>query len=147
MPAKIYRVKLTESERSFLTNLTKAGTINARKLKRVRILLLADESDSSSCKKDDEICKILECTGTTTSRIRQRFFNGGIEKALNEKPRPGQPKKLTGKEEAKIITLACTEAPEGYARWSLRLLAGKQVELGIKNPVSYLTIRETLKKR
>jgi len=147
MPAKIYRVKLTEKERSFLTKLTKSGTIKVRKLKRVRILLLADESNSSGCRKDYEISDIVEVARTTVCRIRQRFVEDGLEFALSEKPRPGKPKKVTGREEAKIVALACSEPPEGYSRWSLRLIADKQVVLEIENPVSHTAIADILKNR
>ena len=147
MPAKIYRVNLSEIERNQLVKLTTKGSINIRKYKRACILLYSDESIPDGCLKDAEICSILGVAKTTVSRIRQRFVEGGIENALSEKPRPGKPKKITGKEEAKIIALACSDAPKGYARWSLRLLADKLVTLEIDKPVSHMAVQRILKKR
>ena len=77
---------------------------------------------------------------------RQRFVEGGLEVALNEKPRPGKPPKLTGRDEAKLTAIACSEPPEGYARWSIHLLADKLVELDIVDSISRETVRNYLKK-
>ena len=79
-------------------------------------------------------------------RIRKRFVADGIERALNEDPRPGQKRKLDGRAEATLIATACSDAPEGHARWTLRLLAGKLVQLGVVDTISYETVRRTLKK-
>ena len=147
MPAKIYRVNLTKKDRIHLEKLTTKGTISIRKYKRASILLYSDESNPDCCLTDFEICRILGVSKTTTARIRQRFVESGIKNALNERPRPGKPKKITGKDEAKIIALACSDAPEGYARWSLRLLANKLVTLEIDKPVSHMAIQRILKKR
>jgi len=147
MPAKIYRVNLTKNERNQLEKLTTKGIINIRKYKRTSILLYSDESNPDGCLTDFEICRILGVSKTTTARIRQRFVEGGIENALSEKPRPGKPKKFTGKEEAKIVALACSDAPKGYARWSLRLLADNLVTLDINKPISHMAIYRLLKKR
>ena len=79
-------------------------------------------------------------------RIRKRFVLGGLQKALNEDPRPGQRRKLDGRGEAISIATACSQVPEGHEHWTLRLLAGKMVELGVVDSISYETIRRTLKK-
>jgi len=75
------------------------------------------------------------------------FFEEGLEAALNERPRPGHPETFSGEQRAKITALACTDPPEGYARWSLRLLADKLVELGIVDTISHVTVRQVLKKK
>jgi len=78
-------------------------------------------------------------------RIRKRFVMDGLDRALNEDPRPGQKRKLFGRAEAALIATACTDAPEGHAHWSLRLLAGKLAQLGVVETVSYETVRRMLK--
>ena len=82
----------------------------------------------------------------TAERIRKRFIEGGLEKALNEDPRPGQARKLNGRGEAVLIATACSSGPEGHAHWTLRLPAGKLVELRVVDSISYETVRRTLKK-
>ena len=82
----------------------------------------------------------------TVSRIRRRFVEGGLEQGLTEKPRPGQRRKLSGKQEAHMIAVACSTPPEGHGRWTLRLLAGKVVELGFASSISPETVRQVLKK-
>lgn len=79
-------------------------------------------------------------------RIRKRFVLGGLQKALNEDPRPGQRRKLDSRGEATLIATACSQVPEGHEHWTLRLLAGKMFELGVVDSISYETIRRTLKK-
>jgi hypothetical protein len=79
-------------------------------------------------------------------RIRKRFVEGGMERALNEDPRPGQRRKLDGRGEAQLIATACSQAPEGHDHWTVRLLAGRLVELGVVENISHETVRLTLKK-
>ena len=88
----------------------------------------------------------LDTSSTTVERTRKRFVEGGLEKALNEDPRPGQQRKLDGRGEAHLIALACSQAPAGHSHWTLRLLAGKLVELGVVDSISHETVRQTLKK-
>ena len=95
---------------------------------------------------DPQIISALNVSRPCVERIRKRFVLGGLEKALNEDPRPGQKRKLDGRAEATLIATACSQVPEGYEHWTLRLLAGKMVELDIVESVSYETIRRTLKK-
>ncbi len=141
MPRKKYMINLSEEERSDLVQLTHKGTIKARQFKRVMVLLKADEGLS-----DPEIMAALNVSRPCVERIRKRFVSDGIERALNEDPRPGQKRKLDGRAEATLIATACTEAPQGHDHWTLRLLAGKLVQLGVVDTISYETVRRRLKK-
>lgn len=146
MPEKQYRVRLNTEQREEMEKLTRVGTISVRKYKRARVLLLADENSEAGCKKDDEIVRLVNTSLTTVVRIRRRFVQEGLESALNEKPRPGKPKTFSGKDRATILALACSDPPGGRARWTLRLLADKMVELGFVDNISHKTIRAVLKK-
>ena len=141
MPAKKYIVNLSADERRALLELTSKGTIGARKMKRAQILLKADEG-----LKDQEIVTALNTSRPTVERIRKRFVEGNLEKALNADPHPGGKTKIDGRAEAQLITLACSEAPDGHERWTLRLLADKLVELGVVDEISHETVRQRLKK-
>jgi transposase len=110
-------IKLEGSEVKFLRDFVKKGRKSARELTRARILLLANKR-----KRDAEIAGILDVGKNTVWRIKKRCLEEGLQSALVEKPRTGQPKKYTGKHEAEIIALACTSPPEGRKRWSLVLL-------------------------
>jgi transposase len=105
------------------------------------ILLKADEGLS-----DPQIMAALNVSRPCVERIRKRFVIDGLERALNEDPRPGQRRKLDGRAEATLIATACSDAPEGHVRWTLRLLAGKLVQLQVVDAVSHETVRRTLKK-
>ena len=141
MPAKKYVVKLESAERSQLLDLMSKGTIGARKMKRAQILLKADEGW-----KDADIIKALHTSRSTVERTRKRFVEGGLDKALNEDPRPGQRVKLAGDAEAHLVALTCSDAPGGRDHWPLRLLADKLVELGVVEAISHETVRRTMKK-
>jgi transposase len=143
---KKYRVKLSQSQRDLLIDLSKKGVKSARKILRAKILLYADESELGNCMTDIEIAELLEVATSTVVRIRKRFCESGINNALIEKKRIGRPKKLRGDEEAKIIALATTETPGGRNKWTHRLLESKQVELKLSSKVSYRTIGRILKK-
>lgn len=141
MPAKKYKVRLEKEEREALLEMTGKGEVSARKMKRAQILLKADEGW-----KDKDIIAALNTSRSTVERTRKRFVEGGLEKALNEDPRPGQRLKLDDKAQAHLIALTCSEAPGGREHWPLRLLADKLVELGVVESVSYETVRMALKK-
>lgn len=141
MPAKKYHVRLEADEREQLLEMTRKGEIGARKMKRAQILLKADEGW-----KDADIIKALNTSRSTVERTRKRLVEDGLDKALNEDPRPGQRVKLEGKAEAHLVALTCSDAPGGREHWPLRLLADKLVELGVVESVSHETIRQTLKK-
>lgn len=145
MPKK-YRVRLSKVQREKLHELTSSGTIKVRKYKRARVLLLANEAHKEGCKTDEEIAEQVDISTPTIQRIRQRFVEEGLEAALNERPRPGKPKTFSGQQRAEITALACSDPPEGYDRWSLRLLARKLVELETVESISHVTVQEVLKK-
>jgi transposase len=141
MPWKKYLINLSNEERQALLEMTRKGEIKARKFKRAMILLKADEGLS-----DPQIMAALNVSRPCVERIRKRFVADGIERALNEDPRPGQRRKLDGRAEATLIATACSNAPEGHEHWTLRLLAGKLVQLGVVEAISHETVRRTLKK-
>lgn len=138
---KKYIVELTEGERRELLELTKSGTISARKFKRIQMLLLADEG-----KTDAEIAASLKAGFRTIERTRQRFVLEGLEASLREKPRPGARAKLDSKGEAILETLAKSKPPKGQKRWTLQLLADRLVELNLVESISDETVRNVVKK-
>ena len=146
MPAKKYRVFLSDKERKYLRKLVNTGVDKARKLTRARILLLTDESPSGLSNKDKEIMGSLGVCARTVAATRERFVEEGIEGALNEKPRSGRPREFTGREEAKLTLIACSDPPEGRNRWSVRLLADKLVEMEVVDSISRESVRKYLKK-
>ncbi len=146
---KSYIVELTEDERGSLKKLISRGTAPARMLNRARILLKADvgEHSEGEALSDDAIAGMLETSAATVGRVRTRLWRQGLEAAL-ERSAPDRvyERSLDGRAEARLIALACSEAPEGRDRWSLRLLADKAVEWGVVESLSHETVRKTLKK-
>jgi transposase len=145
---KKYPVILSDTERAELKNLIAAGTAPARKLTHVRILLKADQGSEGPGWVDDAVAEAVEVSQPTVSRVRKQYVEEGLQAALNRRP-PNREyqRKLDGEQEARLVALACSEPPEGQARWSLRLLADKMVELEIvEEDISYQTVRRTLKK-
>jgi transposase len=138
---KKYVVDLNEQEKERLEDLTTKGKSGARKIRRARILLLADEGYI-----DKEIARVLGAAVTTVERVRKRFVEEGLEAALSERPRPGAARKLNGHQEAYLVALACSDPPEAKKRWSMRLLADRLVEVGVVDELSDETVRRTLKK-
>jgi transposase len=112
---------------------------------RARILLLADRSRGER-RTDEQVAAAVVTSVMTTKRTRWRFLQEGLEAALAEKPRPGRPPKITGEIEAQLTVLACSEPPEGHARWTLRLLADRLVELGYLESISHTAVADRLKK-
>jgi len=147
MPAKQYRVNLTEEEQTELSRLVSKGKGNARRMTRARILLLADEKRQEGGWKDADIAQALGVHQRTVERVRQASVEEGIEAALNH-TRPTTPRKksLDGAGEARLVQLACSQAPDGHERWSLRLLAEQLIELEVVETISRETVRTTLKK-
>ena len=141
MPKKTYIVDLEEEERTQLLDLIKKGEHSARKLNRARILLLADEG-----KTDPEISKALHTGTATVQRTRQRFVEGNLDGALNEKRRPGAQKKLDEKGEAILETLAGSKPPDGRKRWTLQLLTDRLVALKVVESIALETVRQEVKK-
>jgi transposase len=126
-----------------------AGTAPARKLTHARILLKADQSpDEGPGWVDEAVADAVEVSQPTVARVRKQYFQEGLEAALNRRaPRREYQRKLDGEQEARLVALACSEPPQGQARWSLRLLADKLVELEVvEEEVSYQTVRRILKK-
>ncbi len=141
MPKKKYIVTLSEEEKKELTNLTHKVTASVRKIKRAMILLKADAGQS-----DPEIMAAVEVSRPCVERLRKRYVEGGLERALYDRPRPGAKRKLDGRCEAHLIATACSAAPEGHDHWTLRLLAGNLVELELVESISHETVRQCLKK-
>ena len=141
MPAKKYRVSLDQSEREYLLDIARRGKSSARKVKRSLILCQVDEGLS-----DQQVSQALLVGTATVSRVRQRFVEEGLESALNERPRPGQRRKLDGRQEAHLVAVACSTAPEGHTRWTLQLLADQVVKLELTDSISRETVRQVLKK-
>jgi transposase len=141
MPKKTYLVDLKEEERTCLLDLIQTGEHSARKLNRARVLLLADEGRT-----DREIAEALHTGTATVQRTRQRFVEGNLDGALNERPRPGAQKKLNEKGEAVLETLAHSKPPAGRKRWTLQLLADRLVELQVVDRISQETVRQEVKK-
>jgi transposase len=133
-----YRVELNQTERAQLTALLSGGKQAARRLKRAQILLAADAGAS-----DEEIARSVGVGGSTVYRTKRRFVLSNLE-ALNEEPRPGGRRKLSGKEEALLVATACAKPPAGRARWTLELLAGELVKLTAHESVSRETVRRRL---
>ena len=147
MPAKIYRVTLEKEEREELTALVSKGSGNARRMRRARILLMADEAQANGGWKDADIAAALSASVRTVERTRQKCVEMGIEAALNHtQPKKIRNKILDGDAEARLIQLACSEAPDGREDWSMQLLADKLIELEVVETVSRETVRTTLKK-
>jgi transposase len=144
---KKYTVILTDTERDNLKRLIAAGTAPARKLTHARILLKADQGSEGPGWVDEQVADAVEVSQPTVSRVRKQYVEEGLEAALNRRP-PNREyhRKLDGEQEARLVALACSEPPEGQARWSLRLLADRMVELEVVDDLSYQTVRRTLKK-
>jgi transposase len=146
----LYKVTLTNEERVLLTSLTKNGKHSSRKLIHALILLNADRGAFSDAHKrtNREISEFLGVGESMIERIKKRFVENGIECALEDKPADREyPRKVDGDLEARIIAISCSDAPEGFSRWSLRMLADKIVELNYIDTISHETIRQVLKKR
>ena len=139
--AKKKPLKLKAGDLKELKRLTRSGTLQARKINRCRILLGASEG-----KKRSEIAEIVQVAPVTVDAILRSYKQGGLENALNEKPRCGAPSIFTGRHRAKITALACSTPPEGHGRWTVRLLSDRAVELDIVDAISYNTVAKILKK-
>ena len=145
---KKYIVTLTEDERQSLSSLVSSGKAAAKRLTHARILLKADAADGGPAWRDADIALALDIDARTVERVRERFVEQGLAAALDRKPqaRPSRLPVLDGDAEARLIVLACSRPPEGRARWTLRMLADRLVELEVVEAVSHETVRQTLKK-
>lgn len=143
-----YRVTLLESERTHLESLTRNGKTGAKKFINARALLLCDASPQGPGWAVARVAEALGVTSRTIEHLKKRFVEDGLDAALERKQRdtPPRPIIFDGEFEARLIALACSEAPEGYARWTVRLLAEKAVELNFASSVSHMTAHRVLKK-
>lgn len=147
MPKKKYIVALSSEERTELEELTKKGKSSAYRVNHARILLKADINQEPGGWCDQDISEALDISVATIERVRQRFVEHGLEAALTRQtPIRSKPRLLDGEQEAHLIALACAKTPEGQAKWSVRLLADKLVELGHVEKISHETVRQVLKK-
>lgn len=142
---KKYIVDLTEDERQYLFSLISKGKTSTRKLTRVRILLKADKQTSNWS--DLKISEALNTSTSTIERVRKQFVTEGIEAAINQRePSRRRPRKLDGRQEAHLVTLACSKPPGGRETWTFQLLADTMVTLGHVDSISHETVRQVLKK-
>ncbi len=143
-----YRVTLTKEERNELEALTRRRKINARKFILARALLLCDAGSHGPAWAVENMATALGVTSRTIEHLKKRFVEEGLEAALKRKQREKPPRAVTfdGAFEARLIALACSDAPEGYRRWTVRLLANKAVELNFAPSVSHMTVQRALKK-
>jgi transposase len=144
---KRYPVVLTDTERGRLSGMLAAGAAPARLLAHARILLKADQGPGGPAWVDERIAEAVETSQPTVSRVRKQYVEEGLEAALHRRaPAREYRRKLDGAQEARLVALACSEPPQGQARWTLRLLADKLVELEVVEAVSFQTVRRVLKK-
>jgi transposase len=143
-----YRVTLTEQERSELEKLTRRGKTHARRFIHARALLLCDAGPHGPAWSVAGVAEALGVTSRTIEHLKKRFVEDGLEAALKRKPREKPPREVIfdGAFEARLIALACSGAPKGRRRWTVRLLADKAVELDLAPSVSHMTVQRVLKK-
>ena len=143
-----YRVTLTPQERKELVTLTRNGKTPAKKFIHARALLLCDASPDGPAWKVADVAEALGITSRTIEHLKKRFVEEGFEAALVRKSRVRPPREIIfdGAFEARLVALACSEAPPGYRRWTVRLLADKVVELNLAPSVSHMTVQRVLKK-
>ena len=147
MPAFKYVIELSEQNKTELLDIVTKGSSPARTILRANILLASDKH-SEKYLTVAEIANVYHTTPTTVQTVRTSYCEKGLEATINRKKRetPPVPAKVTGEVEAHVIALACGKPPEGYAKWTLRLLADKTVELGYITSISHVTVSNILKK-
>ena len=143
-----YRVTLTKEERGELEALTRRGKTHARRFVHARALLLCDAGVDGPAWNVADVAEALGVTSRSIEHLKKRFVEDGLEAALERKPREKPPREVVfdGAFEARLIALACSDAPEGHRRWTVRLLADKAVELKFAESVSHMTVQRALKK-
>jgi putative transposase len=141
MPRKAQPIKLSNDDLSSLKTLLRRGSAPARTQTRARVLDLLHRRQHP-----DQVAETLQVSGTTVFNIKRRYLEEGLQAALFDKPRPGKPPTIDGKMRSQITALACSDAPDGHAAWTLRLLADRAVELGIVSTISHTAIKKILKK-
>ena len=145
---KVFLVRLTETERSELEAMVRKGKAAALSIARARILLKADQGKDGEAATDAAIAEALSVAAKTVFNVRRRWVEQGLEVTLRRAKQAcaSRSRKLDGKAEAKLVAACCGPAPQGRARWTLRMLAGKLVELEVVDSISPETVRSTLKK-
>ena len=143
--SKRVTITLTDQQRAELIQLTRSGTSGARTLTRARVLLLADRSQGER-RTNKAVASATGLHYVTVGQLLHRFMAEGMQATLQDRPRPGQTPKITGDIEARLVTLACSDPPEGAARWTLRLLADRIVALGYLDSLSHVAVGARLKK-
>ena len=147
MPKKKHHIGLSAQERNELTAILRKGRVSAQRQRHVRILLLADTGGSEGGSSDSQIAAAAHTSIPTVERVRRLCVEHGLERALEGKdPERDYERKLDGRGEAQLLALCCGPAPEGHARWTLRLLAGRLVELEVVESICHETVRGVLKK-
>ena len=142
-----YRIKLTKSEVEELTGIISKGSHTSQTFRVAYILLNCDEGNFSDKVINEQVSQVLKVGMRTIDRVKKRFVDEGLEAALERRPTSRvYDKKMDGDMEAKLVTLCCSKPPKGYAKWSLRLLADKMVELKYVESISHVTVRSVLKK-
>jgi transposase len=143
-----YRVTLTQEERKELESMTRRGKTHARRFIHARALLLCDAGADGPAWNVSDVATALGVTSRAIEHLKKRFVEDGLEAALERKPREKPPREVTfdGAFEARLIALACSDAPDGRRRWTVRLLADKAVELSFAASVSHMTVQRVLKK-
>ncbi len=144
-----YTIKLSKLEVEELKMVINKGKHTSQAFRAAYILLNCDKGEFSTDKKikNAEICRVLKIGERTIDRVKKKFFDEGIEGVMERRPSSQTyTKKVDGDVEAKLITLCCSDPPKGYAKWSLRLLADKMVELEYIDYISHVTVGEVLKK-
>jgi len=141
MGRKSKPLELTVTDREDLRTYLSVGKRSARALKRAMMLKYMDEKMPT-----EHIMKLLETSRPTISQVKRRYLNAGLQAALCEKPRPGQPVKIGQQAEAHVTTLACSNPPEGRKSWTVRLLQDTVIELGYMETISPESVRKILKK-
>lgn len=145
---KKYVVRLSQAERETLEQTVKAGNISVRKLTHAWILLKSDTNEGGPSWSDKQICEAFDVSKVTVYQVRKAFVENGLEKAINrKKPEREYEHRVEGEAEAHLIALACSNAPNGQERWTLRLLQDRMIKLEYVEDISHETIRTTLKKR
>jgi transposase len=143
---KQYHIQLTPEQRSAASAVLRRGNAAALTARHARILLEADAAPRRRVRSDAQVAELCGVSPRTVARVRERFARDGFAVALHGRPHPGSAPKLSAAQEARLIALACTAPPAGKARWSVRLLAARAVELAEVPPVSRELVRTTLKK-
>jgi transposase len=142
-----YTIKLTKSEVEELMIIINTGSHTSQTFRVAYILLNCDEGKYSEKVTNEQISKVLKVGMRTIDRVKKKFVEEGLEAVLERRPTARvYEKKMDGDTEAKLITLCCSEPPKGFAKWSLRLLADKMVELKYVESITHVTVRSVLKK-